>query len=183
VCKRCWGKYINRRQCAGAIDYIVLRMLIVSVGLAGITWSATSPVIANQGGQGYYFRIDFVTLFLSMLLLTPKDAFAGRSPGKWLLGLRVVDRDTAKPISLLQSIERNLPLVIPFAPLIAAIQINKGPRLGDGWANTKVIWTKYANNLVFDESAATMQPEFAPVQAGPMLGSNDPNDPYRAPRI
>jgi uncharacterized RDD family membrane protein YckC len=72
-----------------------------------------------------------------------KDGFHGHSFGKSLLGLQVVDIDTGQGAGFGASFKRNLPMLIPFAPLVAAFQMSRGPRLGDGWANTRVVWKKY----------------------------------------
>ncbi|MFQ5555392.1 MAG: AAA family ATPase, partial [Acidimicrobiia bacterium] len=50
--------------------------------------------------------------------------FAGYSPGKWLLGLRVLDDATRRPIGFLKSIRRNLVLLIGVIFLV--------PMLGNG---------------------------------------------------
>ncbi|MCP3902337.1 MAG: hypothetical protein GY715_01770 [Planctomycetes bacterium] len=44
---------------------------------------------------------------------------------------------------------RNLPLLIPLAPLFIAFSLLKGKRLGDGWANTRVVWNKYEHHPLF----------------------------------
>ena len=75
-----------------------------------------------------------------------KDSFRGHSPGKWVCGVRVVDRDRGEPIGLAGSFKRNLPLLIP---LVVAFLLQKGHRLGDGWAKSKVVWKRYANHPVF----------------------------------
>jgi uncharacterized RDD family membrane protein YckC len=72
-----------------------------------------------------------------------KDGFNGYSPGKWMMGVQVVDADTGQGAGFGASFKRNLPLLIPFAPLVAAFQMSRGPRLGDGWANTRVVWKKH----------------------------------------
>jgi uncharacterized RDD family membrane protein YckC len=60
-----------------------------------------------------------------------------------MLGLQVVDVDSGQGAGFGASFKRNLPLLIPVVPLIVAIQLNGGPRWGDGWANTRVVWKKY----------------------------------------
>jgi uncharacterized RDD family membrane protein YckC len=72
-----------------------------------------------------------------------KDGLDGQSLGKRAMGLQVVDAGTGQGAGLGASFRRNLPMLIPFAPLVAAFQMTRGPRLGDGWANTRVIWKKH----------------------------------------
>jgi uncharacterized RDD family membrane protein YckC len=86
-------------------------------------------------------------------ILTPaflfKDCFSGQSLGKATCGVKVIDETTGEPGGIGASLKRNLPLVIPFMPLIVAFQLCKGHRTGDGWSNTKVIWKKYATHPIF----------------------------------
>jgi hypothetical protein len=45
------------------------------------------------------------------------------------------------------SVKRNLPLAVPYINIlfmvIGVAQMEDGPRIGDGWAKTMVIWRKY----------------------------------------
>lgn len=93
-------------------------------------------------------------------IFTLRDGIDGRSPGKRLTGVQVVDADTGAPISFGQSFRRNwwfllgqIPVVgglISLALVITVIvQMNKGPRLGDQAARTRVIWRRYADSPVF----------------------------------
>lgn len=78
-----------------------------------------------------------------------KDGFNGKSIGKAIFGLKVVNLKTNEPISFKSSFKRNLPILIPFVPLIVAFQLRKGTRMGDRWASSKVIWEKYKNTEPF----------------------------------
>ena len=67
----------------------------------------------------------------------------GRTPGKWLLGLRVVDRK-GEPIGIRKSLVRNVLRIVDAFPaglyLVGLYFMKKrGRRLGDLWANTQVI--------------------------------------------
>ena len=139
VCRRCWGWFANRREIAYVIDYacylilfLLLPLLLLPVELLGDAFM-------------------FVNLFVILpLLFACKDGFSGQSPGKWLLGVRVVDNDTLEPIGFKQSLKRNLILIIPLAWLLIEFQLLKGDRSGDKWANTRVILKKYAHRAPFD---------------------------------
>lgn len=101
--------------------------------------------------------IASATLF-AWLLLTVffcKDSFAGRSSGKALLGVRVIDTRTGQPAGVIASFKRNLPLLIPFMPLIVAGRLCSGYRTGDKWARAKVVWNKHAGHPIFDVDATT----------------------------
>ena len=103
---------------------------------------------------GWAFRY-FAGAASGSLWRAAQDGFGGYSPGKWLCGVRVIDARTGAPIGVGASFKRNLPLLIPIVgQLIILIQMNKGPRLGDGWAHAKVIWNKYADKPLFRPSGS-----------------------------
>jgi uncharacterized RDD family membrane protein YckC len=85
------------------------------------------------------------------MLFCLKDGFRGRSLGKLLFGVVVVDRISHEPIGFAASFKRNLCTIVPVLPLIVAFQLIRGHRLGEKWANTRVIWKKYAHRRVFDD--------------------------------
>jgi uncharacterized RDD family membrane protein YckC len=141
ICRKCSNALVNRRQLAWILDivalWIVLFIVAFMVGAAGGAARAdVSPVIAVLPWL----------LYAAWLL---KDGFNGHSPGKSMMGLQVVDVDTGQGASFGASFQRNLPMLIPFAPLVAALQMSRGPRLGDGWANTRVVWKKHAGRGPF----------------------------------
>lgn len=74
------------------------------------------------------------------MVLLFKDGVNGRSPGKALNGLRVIDIDSNKPIGFIRSFQRNLLLLVPLVGEIAVFfTMNLGIRPFDRWANCKVI--------------------------------------------
>jgi uncharacterized RDD family membrane protein YckC len=135
VCRSCHTGLANRRQAAFAIDLVALWLVILACGfslgivgaVAGVDIEAPATVLA----------------WLLYGLFLFKDGFHGLSPGKALMGVRVVDAVTGAPAGLGASFKRNLPLMIPFVPLIVAFQVGSGRRLGDGWAGTRVVWEKH----------------------------------------
>jgi hypothetical protein len=88
-------------------------------------------------------------VLLGYALLPIKDGFLGYSPGKFLLGVRTYSAESGSTAGPILSFVRNMVLYIPFALLIAAVQLQKGPRIGDGIANTRVIWMKHSSCRVF----------------------------------
>lgn len=145
VCKKCYYGLINRRQLAYVIDAIAWSFVTFPIGLGlGLIEAASNidPAV---------FQAMLIVLFWLVLpfIFCMKDGFNGTSPGKALCGVFVADRDTFEPIGEVQSLKRNLILIVPFMPLVIAFTLYKGLRPGDGWANTKVIWTKYRNHPVF----------------------------------
>lgn len=177
VCKKCNTKFANRRQFAWLIDMIGFRIFAVFVGAAfGV--AAAMAEVSEDGitALGFLLRLAILPLFMI------KDGFAGQSPGKMLMGVRAIDETTGQPIGLGTSLKRNLSIIIPFMPLVMAVQMMKGPRMGDRWANTRVIWNKYATSPVFrvgtvpieQVSAAALQ---ASLQKLPAASEN----PFEAP--
>ena len=117
------------------------------------------------------------------LVFSLRDSISGRSLGKLICGVTVHDVESYKPISWRQSFMRNLAILFPVIPLIALVQMSKGPRVGDGWAGTRVIWNKYVDHPVFtgapmptvavDAEFLDANPDIAPVQS---------DNPFEAPR-
>jgi uncharacterized RDD family membrane protein YckC len=148
VCRKCYYAFANRRQLAFILDHVGWQILIA------ILFFGIGVAIALSGGA-VTDEIGALMNILSWLLFLPflfKDGFKGASPGKWLCGVQVLDTQTREPAGFGASFKRNLPLFIPFVPLIVAFQLLKGNRLGDKWANTFVVWKKYANTRVFGAS-------------------------------
>jgi uncharacterized RDD family membrane protein YckC/predicted RNA-binding Zn-ribbon protein involved in translation (DUF1610 family) len=150
VCHKCSNGFANRRQLGWIIDHVASIALSALVGfLVVMMFPQAFPPGRTTTPVEDVFWIAFSWVLVPMLFAF-KDGFGGYSPGKWLCGVRAVDRDTREPISFLQSFKRNLVLIIPVVPLLVALQLIKGPRSGDKWANTCVIWEKKAFRMPFD---------------------------------
>jgi hypothetical protein len=159
VCNRCRNGFANRRQLAYLIDAIIW---FFGVGFLyeGITYLIERPPIAPGAPTtiqsalisafGFDSVFGFVWVWMLPLVFFCKDGFSGMSPGKWVTGVQVVDAPTREPIRFAKSFKRNLVLMIPFAVLVLAVAMMKGRRPGDRWANTEVIWRKYAFRPPFD---------------------------------
>lgn len=173
VCKKCYYRLANRRQLAFVIDLVALNIVELIVGilvgvLIGVFGSSASLVVP----AGF----DLAMLGLAVLFILAfafKDGFGGHSPGKALMGVQVVNADTLEPIGFAVSFKRNLPIllfqgitlgfvlisvaasmvanlpVLVFY-LIIAYQLSRGPRWGDRFAGTKVIWKRYRHRVPFD---------------------------------
>lgn len=168
VCRKCLYRLANRRQAAFLIDYILWGILVyvplaaveMLVGLGTPGWVLPDPVAMAIG-------------FVSMFAFGMKDGFSGHSPGKWLCGVQVVDASSMEPIGFGQSLIRNMPVLLIFAPyyiisnfwpmlimlgslfqllglVIIGSRLVKGARWGDGWAKTKVVWKQYVHRVPFD---------------------------------
>jgi uncharacterized RDD family membrane protein YckC len=153
VCPKCRNGFANRRQFAYLVDAITFWLLWFLLA------SALYYIVPGMAALNEKLSQDNVAAFICNMLIgwviypiifCMKDGFHGQSPGKWLCGVRAVDKDTLEPIGFGRSLKRNLPLVIPFAPLIVAFLLLKGRRWGDTWANTRVILKKHAYRPPFD---------------------------------
>ena len=82
-------------------------------------------------------------------------AIPGRSIGKLLAGLTVIQLEGGRPCTLSRSVQRNLVFVVPGANLVAVVletytftRDGQGLRLGDRLAQTQVVVGKDAKELV-----------------------------------
>lgn len=158
VCKACRSEFATRRRIAFVIDYAifyVISHLIINFWFVNSTVQQVSLI--RRPGSSLKLQFSSSDLFLTFVvpslvwfLYLLKDGFHGISPGKCLLGLRVVDTTTRQPISFGQSFKRNLVLMIPGISFAIAFALDKGTRWGDGSANTVVIWKKHLHHPVFD---------------------------------
>lgn len=155
VCRKCYYAFANRRQIAYVIDAVVWQVaLFLPLGfIAGyMIASSSTPQTNTAQANATADTIEMVMNLLPyplFLIFAMKDGFKGRSLGKAITGVITLDQETYQPIGFLASLKRNLILIVPILPLIVAFLLQKGYRLGDGWANTKVVWAKYRNHPVF----------------------------------
>lgn len=135
VCHNCRRRFLLDRSAAYVVDFLVfyggLRLLLWSCGLRGF---------ANQIGLGPYWLSVGLLVFACRVIFICKDLFVGRSPGKWIMGLLIVDEATGAPARWKQSIVRNLILLIPvIGESIVGLSLRSGWRLGDRIARTRVV--------------------------------------------
>jgi uncharacterized RDD family membrane protein YckC len=106
-CRRCHQGLYDRRLLAGIVDLVLIPVLILVPDILLI------PSRSRETGP-YYFEYIFLTSYTLLLIwfVLLKDWWG--SPGKWLLGLRVVDLESREPCGLLASLQRNflLPLIL-----------------------------------------------------------------------
>jgi uncharacterized RDD family membrane protein YckC len=155
VCKKCYYKFANRRQLAYLVDALLFGLIAFPLGwLIGVQL---------QGMVNSKLMFDLILAPISLLfssLFIMKDGFNGQSPGRRLTDVQVLDEKSGRPISFGQSFKRNAILLVGAIPIIGgiasliviiiiAIQLNKGYRLGDRFARTRVIWKRYARSPVF----------------------------------
>jgi uncharacterized RDD family membrane protein YckC len=80
-----------------------------------------------------------------------RDGHQGMSPGKRILGLKVINSVSGAPAGWGDSFKRNIILAVPVIPIVVIVQLfsGNGLRLGDEWSRTKVIWQQYADRAPF----------------------------------
>ncbi|HEX4132967.1 MAG TPA: RDD family protein [Pirellulales bacterium] len=198
VCRKCYYGFANRRQAAFIIDVLIRAALAFPLGLGiGIIGQATQNASLTTG-------LLVFGLFVLDMAFGAKDGFDGRSAGKYICGLQVVDQTTGAPIGFRQSLLRNTILVVtavaydftgvlvkqPLIPmlvllvdlvvlLVMASQLQKGFRWGDRSAGTKVIWLKYADYPVFAVAGAGAPPPL-PVNV-PIRPAVETGNPFQPP--
>jgi uncharacterized RDD family membrane protein YckC len=99
------------------------------------------------GGQIFFIFGPGLLLeaLLWILYFTYFEGTAGQTPGKQLLGIKVIDEVTQKPVEMGRAFIRNLLRIIDELPLLYIIGIilvevePKKKRLGDMLANTIVV--------------------------------------------
>lgn len=161
VCRKCYYAFANRRQLAYLVDALLFFLPAAAVDYVAELGFRR----AGLSGLGLVGGMGIVSLAMGCLFVM-KDGFAGYSPGKWLADVRVLDQTTHQPIEFGQSFKRNAillvgqipvpilgPLVALVITIIIAVQLARGYRLGDRWANTRVIWNRFARLEVFGGSA------------------------------
>jgi len=180
VCSVCRGRFAGRRRLAFVID----SLLCLAVVAAAIVIVVNADPTA-KGAPGV--ELILAAIFGSLVFFLFKDGFGGYSPGKKVMGVRVVDCKTLEPIGLIASLGRNaIPVFFPVTTPVIGIQLEEGYRLGDGLGRSKVIWLRYAEHPVFTgppvgAGALADQGEFAPWRVELPRAQKSTN-PYRPPQ-
>jgi uncharacterized RDD family membrane protein YckC len=153
VCKKCRNGFANRRQAAYIVDGLCWALAIwLPFWLLEVTGVAPQAPGANPIAAffGFDTALSILVAWILPFFFYCKDGFNGMSPGKWLMGVQVVDARTHEPITFKQSFKRNLVMLIPYVELPIAFLLVRGRRWGDRWAKTRVVWRKYAYRPPFD---------------------------------
>ena len=130
VCEGCRTEYITRRLSAFAVDVLLVGLVAVAICLL----LPSNPLPA---------------LPLSAALFLLKDALDGRSPGKRLFGLQVIEEPTRRPAGMWATAIRNAIFLVPGLILIEPLIMTTGERLGDRISGTMVSWRRYARSYPF----------------------------------
>ena len=114
---------VPQRIGAAMIDQVIWLVLIALAALAGGLHSSSGPVV----------------LGLASAVILIKDAYRGQSPGKRMLGIRVIGSKSASPAGVWQSLVRNTSMMLlSFVDPLLALG-PKRQRLGDVFAGTVVV--------------------------------------------
>jgi uncharacterized RDD family membrane protein YckC len=120
-------RVIWRRGVAHTID----GALPVVLGLA------IAAALNDESGAIFFTLWAGLTLFEWIVL----QGTTGWTPGKWLLGIRVVD-EHGDPPGIVGAVKRTLPLLLEWTALFALYAMATHPRaqrIGDRWAHTYVV--------------------------------------------
>jgi len=146
---------IGKRISAGIVDLIIGVVLIFFViRIVFFRYMLRKAVIRGV--------LSVVIIYvISALYFILRDSLKGKSIGKLILGLTVVNLERGRPADLADSILRNSVLGIIIVPaigwiiffiliVIITIQISLGKeqRIGDRFAHTKVIEDRYLHNIL-----------------------------------
>lgn len=157
------------RMLAYALDLLAIVVLELGLGLALLiatpiagplgefisSWIPDDPKTATQQAFSGFFLVLILMFTLGQLLIEWgyfsffELTMGGRSPGKWLIGLRVM-RDGGMPITLRESLLRNLLRIVDMLPsqylvgLVTMVMSPECKRLGDLLAGTVVVRTASA---------------------------------------
>ena len=159
VCPKCHSDFAWKRAFAYILDAVFINVimgvlfvvaLIVMFVIVGAAQSAHNDDAATAGAMLFLFMYAGGFL-LAFALIILRDGFNGMSPGKRILGLQVINTVSGVPAKLGDSFKRNIILAVPVLPIVVAVQIftANGVRIGDEWAQTKVIWKQYADRAPF----------------------------------
>ena len=138
---------LGSRFLAALVDSLLLAILLLVTYMTTVAFLLTPPGTALSKALGdwivaIYFLITFA--FLWGYYIWFEIIWNGQSPGKRWLGLRVIRTD-GMPITLVESVVRNLVRVVDFLPLyyglgVVVMMINaQSRRLGDLAAGTLVV--------------------------------------------
>lgn len=134
-----------RRLLAWVMDWNIIGFTVM---LLLYTFSAVMNSISRFGTQGTLLIMMLIVLMYPVGFVFRDFIFAGRSLGKRMLGLMVIDRETGEQAKASKCALRSIFLFI--LPLDAVIMLVSGMTLGDRAAHTVVVRKKvahYADNV------------------------------------
>jgi len=119
----------GKRFAAGIVDLIIIPVLLGI--LAGVALLAAGDAVRNT-----------VLILVNIGWMIFRDAVF--SPGRKMVGLKLISTTSGSKPSLGQAFIRNILLIIPFILVLGYVieiisLLTKGDRVADGWAKTRVV--------------------------------------------
>jgi uncharacterized RDD family membrane protein YckC len=160
---------IGSRFLAAIVDSVILAILLTVV--------LTLTALVGASAEALFAGLDSLLLALLGLLnfalfwgyfLFFEQAWNGQTPGKRLVGLRVV-REGGRPITLAAAAVRNLVRIVDFLPMFYGVGVvvmfvdGRSRRLGDLAAGTLVV--KDRRTVTLESLTASTPPAFAEAAA------------------
>ena len=150
-------KILRRREWA-----FLLESLLLLIGpMLMIYWMGSQARTNREAVQLFSFSI----IFFNFVYVLIRDCFGGISPGKLLLGIRVVDFTTGEAIGPVKSFLRNWIYLFPLAGLVELAVASSRPdkrRLGDLIAGTVVVFNEQSSNNGTDLKQEKPEKEVTP---------------------
>ena len=158
VCPKCYNDFAWKRAFAYIIDIVIVNVV---VGILIVVALIVGVIVVGAAGEhndaaatagGMIIILGYLGSFLmAYVLIILRDGHQGMSPGKRVLGLKVIHSINGLPAGWGDSFKRNIILAVPVVPIVVIVQIftSNGLRLGDEWSHMKVIWTQYADRAPF----------------------------------
>ncbi|MBN1946934.1 MAG: RDD family protein [Bradymonadales bacterium] len=133
---------INRRSVAWLLEVAAINAVVAPVVLA--VYFHARPVVLAELAQGTTAVLFPIQLAIWGVYLAIRDLVGATSFGKYLVGLGLAPSgDSAGRVPIGSRVLRNLPLIIPFVPVIEFVIAYYGndqmQRLGDKLAKTQVV--------------------------------------------
>ncbi len=148
---------IGSRALAAIIDTLVIVIFdaIWTAGLIYIGSHVNHALTANVGSPNFIFGLYFLVIFLFTLsyYILFEALWNGKTPGKWLIKLRVINHD-GRAITFFGSLVRNIVRIIDLLPtgyligMIFMLITKREQRLGDLAAGTIVVFDRKPVSVV-----------------------------------
>ena len=134
--------YVIDSILAGAVSVVLLVVVMVAFWVVTMIGAlAQSPLIILLSSIGMFVAVFILLIPMVVYVLIRDGLFGGRSIGKKLMGLRVVNVKSNKPCSIKDSVLRNITLLVPvlgFIEMLMPLVDANGLRFGDKIAGTQV---------------------------------------------
>ncbi len=162
---------IGSRFVAVMLDHLIQVLPYLLLFIAFLIWGrdgTTTPTKPDSGGKWFLAGFIFLNFLWIWGYFTLFEGYwNGRTPGKWVMKLRVL-KDSGRSITLFESLARNLLRFLDYFPsvyftgLIAMLCNKQNKRLGDLAAGTIVVHERSEEqpSLRYAEGAST--PSYTP---------------------